>query len=278
MKPENSDSATPAQQSARIMALRQYTRKLLQPRLSLVAEAMADHLFNLSASAKLAPEHRTQAFEAFSGFKSRSKDFVGSLIADIDLDFENLITDRYPPSDGEQTPAELDLSELRGFENSSAIDSIVQAGTERYWGHLESLTLGLATLLDANPRTLRLPFGLRGLATNYRRYIDQLELPDFIIAELDRAFTRNLLPEAGALYQELNAVLTASGNSPIAGLNSEAEGNAPESINKLSSHNVAPLPSDQSVPDTPRSTRVPSTKRPLTQKRHPQPPALMPMH
>jgi hypothetical protein len=266
MKPENSDSAAPAQQSARIMALRQYTRKLLQPRLSLVAEAMADHLFNLSASAKLAPEHRTQAFEAFSGFKSRSKDFVSSLIADIDLDFENLITDRYPPSDGEQTPAELDLSELRGFENSSAIDSIVQAGTERYWSHLESLTLGLATLLDANPRTLRLPFGLRGLATNYRRYIDQLELPDFIIAELDRAFTRNLLPEAGALYQELNAVLTASGNSPIAGPNSEAEGNSPESINKLSSHNVAPLPSDQSVPDTPRSTRVPSTKRPLTQK------------
>ena len=87
MKPENSDSAAPAQQSARIMALRQYTRKLLQPRLSLVAEAMADHLFNLSASAKLAPEHRTQAFEAFSGFKSRSKDFVGSLLADIDLDF-----------------------------------------------------------------------------------------------------------------------------------------------------------------------------------------------
>ncbi len=57
MKPENPDSAAPANPPARIMALRQYTGKLLQPRLSLVAEAMADHLFNLSASAKLAPDH-----------------------------------------------------------------------------------------------------------------------------------------------------------------------------------------------------------------------------
>lgn len=123
MKRENPDSAAPANPPARIMALRQYTGKLLQPRLSLVAEAMADHLFNLSASAKLAPDHRTQAFEAFSGFKSNSKDFVATLLAEIDLGFDNLSP--AATVDTEQTPAELDLVDLRRFDNSSAIDSIV---------------------------------------------------------------------------------------------------------------------------------------------------------
>ena len=94
MTRENPDSAAPAKSSARIMALRQYTGKLLQPRLSLVTEAMADHLFNLSASAKLAPEQRTQAFEAFSALKSRGKDFVTTLLVEIDLAFGNLVTER----------------------------------------------------------------------------------------------------------------------------------------------------------------------------------------
>ncbi|MDG1064594.1 MAG: DUF1631 family protein [Luminiphilus sp.] len=266
MKPENPDNAATAQHSARIMALRQYTGKLLKPRLSLVAEAMADHLFNLSASAKLAPEHRTQAFEAFSGFKSRSKDFVATILSDIDRDFENLIADRPSPDNSEQTPAELDLLELKAFDNSLAIDSIVQAGSERYWGHLESLTLGLGTLLGANPRTIRLPFGLRGLATDYRRYIKQLELPDFIIAELDRAFTRNLLPEAGALYQELNAVLIANGNFPSGEIDAETQNKAPQPVGQVAPRPRALAPSDQSMSGTPRTLRAPANKRPLTQK------------
>ena len=264
MKREIPDSVAPDNPSARIMALRQYTGKLLQPRLGLVAEAMADHLFNLSASAKLAPDHRTQAFEAFSGFKSKSKDFVATLLAEIDLGFENLSVNLPTAVGSEQTPAELDLVDLKGFENSSAIDSIVQAGSERYWSQLESLTLGLGALLDVDPQTIRLPFGLRGLATAYRRYVHPLGLPDFIIAELDRAFTLNLLPEAGALYQELNAVLASS-----ADLHPETEAGLQE--NPLASNrnetdtSVAALALDNLATTTARSNEAPVDTGPLDQ-------------
>lgn len=267
MTREIPDSAAPAKSSARIMALRQYTGKLLQPRLSLVTEAMADHLFNLSASAKLAPDQRTQAFEAFSALKSRSKDFVTTLLAEIDLAFGNLVTERGLSKDEDkQLPAELDLVDLRVFDNSAGIDQIVQAGSERYWSQLQSLTLGLGTLLDADPLTIRLPFGLRGLTTAYRRYIEQLNLPDFIIAELDRAFTRNLLPEAGALYQELNAVLASYDDFPATEVNAEATVTPSQSASDTNGINSANAPIEDLTPGALRPRRGAADTRPLSQK------------
>ena len=266
MTRENPDSAAPAKSSARIMALRQYTGKLLQPRLSLVTEAMADHLFNLSASAKLAPEQRTQAFEAFSALKSRSKDFVAALLLEIDLAFGNLITEQGPPKEGDKLPAELDLGDLRTFDNSSGIDQIVQAGSERYWNQLQSLTSGLGTLLDADPLTIRLPFGLRGLTTAYRRYIEQLNLPDFIIAELDRSFTRNVLPEAGALYQELNAVLASYDDFPATEINAETAVNRSQSASEPATTSSANAPPEGLTPNPLRPPRGAANARPLNQK------------
>lgn len=266
MTRENPDSAAPAKSSARIMALRQYSGKLLQPRLSLVTEAMADHLFNLSASAKLAPDQRTQAFEAFSALKSRSKDFVTTVLAEIDLAFGNLVSERGLSKDDGKLPAELDLVDLRAFDNSSGIDQIVQAGSERYWNQLQSLTSGLATLLDADPLTIRLPFGLRGLTTAYRHYIEQLNLPDFIIAELDRAFTRNLLPEAGALYQELNAVLASYDDFPGTETNAEAAANPSQSASDPTGINSKNAPVEDLTPSALRPHRGAANTRPLSQK------------
>ena len=270
MTRENPDSAAPAKSSARIMALRQYTGKLLQPRLSLVTEAMADHLFNLSASAKLAPDQRTQAFEAFSALKSRGKDFVTTLLVEIDLAFGNLVTERGLSKGDNKLPAELDLLDLRTFDNSAGIDQIVQAGSERYWNQLQSLTSGLGTLLDVDPLTIRLPFGLRGLTTAYRRYIEQLNLPDFIIAELDRSFTRNLLPEAGALYQELNAVLASYDEFPATEINAEATVNPSQTASDTTGTNPENAPLVGLTPSALRPNRgAAANAGPLSQKETP---------
>lgn len=271
MKRENPDSATPVNPSARIMALREYTGKLLQPRLSLVAEAMADHLFNLSTSAKLAPDQRTQAFEAFAAFKSRSKGFVTTILAEIDLAFEDLVSVLPSPNINEQAVAELDLRDLRAFDNSSAIDAIVQAGSERYWHLLESLTLNMGTILDTDPKKIRLPFGLRGLATAYRRNVEQLGLPDFIIAELDRAFTLNLLPEAGALYAELNAVVASDSHLPATEIDATSPEVAPKPVIKVDATLTDHAPLEPLTPSTPLANGAAGNSRPLNPQDIPMP-------
>ena len=214
MNKETPQNAETTNLPAELMVLKQATGKLLQPRLGLVAEAMADHLFNLSASAKLSPEGRTQAFEAFSQLKSSGKHFVTSLLEEISAAFGNLVaSDAHRTTDG-FAPAELDLVDIREFENSLAIDKIVQAGSERYWIQLESLTLRVGKILEEDPLKIRLPFGLRGLVTAYRRYVDTMGFSDAIISELDRAFALNLLPELGVLYKELNQSLAEGGVLP----------------------------------------------------------------
>ena len=88
MDPTASTTGTPPLPPL-LVALRERTAELLKPRLAVVAEAMADYLFNLSASAKLSPDGRTQAFEAFSLLSSRSKHFVDAVATDCDQAFES---------------------------------------------------------------------------------------------------------------------------------------------------------------------------------------------
>ncbi|MGD2006838.1 MAG: DUF1631 family protein [Cellvibrionales bacterium] len=204
-----------------LVALRERTAELLKPRLAVVAEAMADYLFNLSASAKLSPDGRTQAFEAFSLLSSRSKHFVDVVATDCDSAFDSLTTTKATESSAAEPSAELDLVDIREFENSLAIERIVQAGSERYWIPLEAMTLRISDILGDDPRRVRLPMGLRGLVTAYRRYLTELDLPGDIVEEMDRAYMRNLLPEIGTIYAELNTLLEEAGVRP--GLEAELE-------------------------------------------------------
>ena len=218
----SSPDASPSAPSSLLVALRERSRQLLQPRLGLVVEAMADHLFSLSASAKLSPDGRSHAFEAFSLISSRSKHFAEGVGNDCDGAFDHLVQpERVEQVSPEEQPAELDLVDLREFENSLAIERIVQAGSARYWIPMEALTLRIGDILDVDPRRVRLPVGLRGLVTAYRRYLADLDLAQDIIEEMDRAYMRNLLPEVGAVYAELNDWLEAAGVRP--GLEAELE-------------------------------------------------------
>ena len=255
MEQETPDHGTGTTLPPELTALKQATAELLQSRLALVSEAMAEHLFNLSASAQLSPEGRTQAFEAFSQLKSSGKHFVATLQDDIARAFGNMVAANVPGTAQDPTPAELDLVDLREFENSLAIDKIVQAGSERYWIQLESLTLRLGQILGEDPLKIRLPFGLRGLVTAYRRYIDTHDFSDTIVSELDRAFARNLLPELGVFYKELNQSLAEIGVLPEIENQLETSGSqlTPRTEDKLQRSDRDPLsePVEQRPADAP---------------------------
>lgn len=254
MNSETPDNTAASHLPAELMALRQAADKLLRPRLGLVSEAMADHLFNLSASSQLSPEGRTHAFEAFSQLKSGSKHFVSAVLQDVNSAFEKLVATTADGPAEDPTPAELNLVDLREFENSLAIDKIVQAGSERYWIQLESLTLRIGKILNEDPLRIRLPFGLRGLVTAYRREVDTLGFSDVIIAELDRAFARNLLPELGELYKELNQALADGGVLPQIEKELESSGSqltpAGQTESDSSQNKNSATPAEPASPDT----------------------------
>lgn len=209
----NQNTNTAATQKPTIVALRSLTQSLLEPRLRLVFEAMADHLFNLSASAQLSSDNRSRSFEAFSLLQAQNKSLVKSLLERIDRGYERLI-DTSSNDTSVALPTELDLVDLNEFESNLAIDRMVKSGNERYWLALEAITLRIAAVIDAEPKKIQLPFGLKVCFGGYRSVIGPLEFPEDTLTELDKAFARNLLPELGEIYQKINALLSAEGWLP----------------------------------------------------------------
>ena len=238
----------------KIIALRRYVHGLLEPRLKLIFDAMTDHLFNLSASAQLTAEGRSQAFEGFSTLKVQHKALVASTLTEINQAYGKLV--EINGEDPSNIPAELDLVDLEEFENNLAIDRIVRAGSERYWVQLEALTLRIAELIDQDPKSIRLPFGLRGLVTAYRKAIKPLELSGAIVSELDRGFARNVLPELGQIYKTINGRLENDGLMP--GIESELETSGSRLEDKkapdVNSHSTPREPANQSPLQTPLQT------------------------
>ena len=208
----SNDQNTTAAEEPRVIELQRYVRGMLEPRVALLFSEMADHLFNLSSSSQLASERRTQCFEAFSSLKLQSKNLVSGMLAHIEQDYLTLVEDRHDSVQRER--AELNLIDINEFENSLAIDRIVRAGSERYWVALEAITLRLASIVNADPTAIRLPFGIRALCTAYREVIKPLELSSDIVDELDKAFARYLLPELKGIYKDINQKLESDGLLP----------------------------------------------------------------
>jgi hypothetical protein len=205
-------------------ALKARSGTLLSPKLRLTFEQMCDHMFDLSGSAQVSSEKRTSCFEGFSVLKQQSKRSIQSIVAAVDQRFDEPLKKDIGGARISELNDDLNLVDIGEFEDQLAIDRMVKLGEERYWLPLEAITLRLAALLDLPAKKIELPFGLRALCEGYREAIRPLELDEFVVEELDRAFLRNLLPELGPVYQELSDSLAEAGLLPDIEKTLEASG------------------------------------------------------
>ena len=264
----NQDLNTLAAKNPTVVALRGKTQSLLEPRLKLVFEEMAEHLFNLSASAQLNAENRSRSFEAFSLLRAQHKSLIKTLLARIDRGYDKLVA---VSSDEVNTlPTELDLVDLSEFESNLAIDRMVKLGNERYWLPLEAITLRLATAIDADPKSIQLPFGLKVCFSGYRSVLAPLEFNDEILTELDKAFARNLLPELREVYQQINTLLADDGLLPnieqvLESSGSKLNGNSEDAGAKKSGPGPHNPQAETDLVDSPQpSTQAQVSNRPYT--------------
>jgi hypothetical protein len=220
-----------------LTALRARVRELMRPRLQQLVSEMTDHLFTISGSAQLSSEQRANCFESFSILKTQSGAVNQQMMSLLDEGFGHLC-DRPAgthnnASDGEE--GKLDLVDLEEFEDRLAINKIVKAGTDRYWLQWEAIVFRVAEAVNCDPRQLDLPFSIKALCRHYRKSIEPLDLDRFIVAELDRAFARSMLPELGKLYSEIGEFLSDRGLLP------DIEQELERSGSKLNADAAAPL-------------------------------------
>ncbi len=242
MSRDSDNTGATTDSSEALASLRTYVVGLLEPRFQTLITELTDHLFNISGSAQLTSEQRSNCFEAFSTVKSQSKHLNKVLTARIDDGFSHL-SDQQPKSRFSlDDDAELNLVDLEEFEDTLAIDKIVKAGNERYWLQWEAIVFRVAAMLDCDAKTLNLPFAIKPLCTHYRETIRPLGFNRFIVGELDRAFARNLLPELGKIYSEIGAHLAESGLLP------DIEQELEQSGSRLNPAKASAKPVERSAP------------------------------
>ena len=199
-----------------VLSLKTETLDRLTPCLSLVIEETADYLLTLSTSARLDPTNQNQCYDAFLNLQAETKRVVADICGNVESAFGAIGKPQIADIDNvptEQLP-ELELLDLEVFEETLAIEKIVNASTERFWVDLESLMFRLGALLDTPASNIRLPVSPHLLCSAYRQALRDIEFPRNFLIDADSAFARKLLPELAEIYQYMNLYLNEHGLLP----------------------------------------------------------------
>lgn len=199
-----------------VLSLKKETLDRLKPCLSLVIEETADYLLTLSTSARLDPANQNQCYDAFLNLQAETKRVVADICGNVESAFGAIGKPQIADIDNAPTeqPPELELLDLEVFEETLAIEKIVNASTERFWVDLESLMFRLGALLDTPASNIRLPVSPHLLCSAYRQALRDIEFPRNFLIDADSAFARKLLPELAEIYQYMNRYLNEHGLLP----------------------------------------------------------------
>ena len=126
---------------------------------------------------------------------------------------------------GQYTHDELDLVDLKEFEESLAVKRLLRLSDDYHRGVFELMTLRYAALKGTKPRVNLLPVSLNVLVPSLKRSLNQRELPTELGHRLFEFSGNLLLRKAKTLYANVNLFLKQAGLEP--GLERRLESGAP---------------------------------------------------
>ena len=213
----NQERAPAILESFRKDSLEQLER-LFKPFLS----DLANQLFDLSTQVRHSSSDQNVFYDATVTIR-RNRD---ALVADITTRINDYFED--PMSLGKydclNTPkakddGALNLVDTAEFESSLAIDRMVKHGEDIYGALLEALLIRYATLLDEDPRKVRLPVHVAPLSKAFQATIAAHDYPAAVLLKIFDYFTREFMRRLESYYKKLNQSLADKGIRP--GLESE---------------------------------------------------------
>jgi len=102
---------------------------------------------------------------------------------------------------------QLDLIDLKEFEDFLAIDRMVTLGEDLHSLALEALTVRVAALIDVDPNTVRLPMHVRQLCRAFQRALTEQHIPQSVLAHCYDYFAKQFIRQLEHYYEPLNKML-----------------------------------------------------------------------
>lgn len=102
---------------------------------------------------------------------------------------------------------ELNLIDLKEFEDFLAIDRMVSVGEDLHKLVLEALTLRVAVLIDTDPDRVRLPIHVRQLCRAFQRALMDENIPQNVLSHIYEYFSKQFIKQMAGYYEPLNNLL-----------------------------------------------------------------------
>ncbi|MEP1470287.1 MAG: DUF1631 family protein [Halieaceae bacterium] len=188
---------------------------LLDERLQVFIMHLADHLFDLSASGQQSSSGHNVYYEALNEIKRNGRQLIDNFIADIDSLYDDLTPNRRSRHEWQKrADGSLDLVDINEFEDILAVDRMISIGQELHQVALEALVIRIATLIDADPLSVRLPVHVEELCRIFKQAVDGQKIPQAAIPEIFNYFVNEFVRELDSYYNPLNAGMAQQGIRP----------------------------------------------------------------
>jgi len=102
---------------------------------------------------------------------------------------------------------ELNLIDLKEFEDFLAIDRMVSVGEDLHKLVLETLTVRVAALIDVDPDRVRLPIHVRQLCRAFQRALLDENIPPNVLTQIYEYFSKQFIKQMAGYYEPLNTLL-----------------------------------------------------------------------
>ena len=196
-----------AQYTELLVALKDYSLEQLDTVLQHFLGELSGYLLDLSSRIKPAKAGENPHYEASVKVQHNAKQIIRDMLEQI----EALYQDLQPAVDEDQLwrnnmgdADELDLIDIKEFEDYLAIDSMVALGEELNKITLEALLIRLATLIDADPNKVRLPVHVRQLCRAFQASMKKHDMPRDVISHILDYFAKHFIPKLHDYYEPIN--------------------------------------------------------------------------
>ncbi len=193
------------------------SRQLLEKRFQSCLDDLRLHLMELTLGAKggnWSQKHHDVAADAVKNHKKAIAAAFSTQLAEYYRDLTPPASETTAEAATQSEDGALGLVDIDKFEHDLAVERLTKSGSDRFDIPLESLTLRLAELIDADPKRVRLPVHVAQISNAFNKALQEKGIPEEVAADIFDFIDKHLIRELGPYYTQLNSALAKAGILP----------------------------------------------------------------
>jgi diguanylate cyclase (GGDEF)-like protein len=198
-------------------ALHEHSLDQLEKILEHFLKELSGYLLDLSSRIKQEKTGQNPHYESSIIIRNKGKKIIRDMREQIDGYYHDLT-----PAHGDdqlwqyniENSEDLDIIDIKDFEDYLAIDRMITLGEELHKVALEALVIRFGLLIDADPNQVRLPIHVRQLCRAFQQALKKQVIPQEVLAHIFDYYAKQVIRKLHDYYEPMNEGLARRGVNP----------------------------------------------------------------